>query len=55
MANPDKSGVGSAATWMAAALGFLGIFAGAFRMGLQRLLWIAGCAVGALGLWSTYP
>ncbi|MHB1712680.1 MAG: hypothetical protein ACYCV7_14990 [Acidimicrobiales bacterium] len=55
MANQDKSGFGNAATWAAAALGLLGLVAGAFRIGLQRLLWIATCAVGAVGLWSTYP
>jgi hypothetical protein len=47
--NPD------AATWSAAALGLLGLFAGALTIGLQRLLWIATCAIGAVGLWSTYP
>jgi len=55
MANHDKSGFGKAATWSAAALGFLGLVAGALTIGLQRLLWIATCAVGAVGLWSTYP
>jgi len=55
MANQDKSGFGSAATWATAALGLLGLFAGAFKLGLQRLLWIATCAVGVVGLWSTYP
>jgi hypothetical protein len=55
MANQDKSGVGKAATWSAAALGLLGLFAGALTIGLQRLLWIATCAIGAVGLWSTYP
>jgi hypothetical protein len=58
MANQDKSGFGKAATWSAAALGFLGLVAGALTIGLQRLLWIATCAVGAVGavgLWSTYP
>ena len=55
MANQDKSGFGMAATWAAAALGLLGLVAGGFRIGLQRLLWIATLAVGAVGLWSTYP
>lgn len=55
MANQDKSGFGNAATWSAAALGLLGLFAGALTIGLQRLLWIATCAIGAVGLWSTYP
>ncbi|MGH9303135.1 MAG: hypothetical protein ACRDZ5_01855 [Acidimicrobiales bacterium] len=55
MANQDRSGYGKAATWVAAALGLLGLVAGEFRLGLQRLLWIATCAVGAVGLWSTYP
>lgn len=54
MANQDRSEYGKAATWAAAALGLLGLVAGAFRLGLQRALWIATCAVGALGLWSTY-
>ena len=54
MASQDRSGYGKAATWAAAALGLLGLVAGAFRIGLQRLLWIATCAVGAVGLWSTY-
>lgn len=55
MANQDKSGFGNAATWAAAALGLLGLAAGAFRVWLQRLLWAASCAVGVVGLWSTYP
>ena len=55
MGNQDKSGFGNVATWSAAVLGLLGLFAGAFRIGLQRLLWIATVAVGAVGLWSTYP
>jgi len=55
MANQDKGRIGQLATWAAAALGLLGLVAGAFRIGLQRLLWVAGCAVGAVGLWSTYP
>lgn len=55
MANQDKGRIGQVATWAAAALGLLGLVAGAFRVGLQRLLWAAGCAVGAVGLWSTYP
>jgi len=54
MANQDKSGFGKSATWLAAALGLLGLFAGALTVGLQQLLWIATCAVGAVGLWSTY-
>ncbi len=53
-ASQDRSGYGKAATWAAAALGLLGLVAGAFRIGLQRLLWIATCTVGAVGLWSTY-
>lgn len=55
MANQDRSGYGKVATWAAAALGLLGLVAGGFRIGLQRLLWIATCAVGAVGMWSTYP
>jgi hypothetical protein len=35
-------------------LGLLGLVAAGFRIGLQRLLWIGTCAVGAVGLWSTY-
>lgn len=54
MANQDRSDFGKAATWVAAALGLLGLVAGTLRIGLQRLLWIATCAVGAVGLWSTY-
>jgi hypothetical protein len=54
MANRDRSGFGKAATWAAAVLGLLGLVAGTFRIGLQRLLWIATCAVGAVGMWSTY-
>jgi hypothetical protein len=54
MANQDRSGYGKVATWAAAALGLVGLVAGAFRIGLQRLLWIGTCAVGAVGLWSTY-
>jgi len=54
MATQDKSGFGKSATWLAAALGLLGLFAGALTVGLQQLLWIATCAVGAVGLWSTY-
>ena len=38
MANQDKSGFGKAATWSAAAVGFLGLVAGALTIGLQRLL-----------------
>lgn len=55
MANQDRSGYGKVATWAAAALGLLGLAAAGFRIGLQRLLWIATCAVGVVGLWSTYP
>jgi len=55
MANQDRSGYGKVATLAAAALGLLGLVAAGFRIGLQRLLWIATCAVGAVGLWSTYP
>lgn len=54
MANQDRSGVGKVATWAAAILGVLGLFAGGLRVGLQRLLWLATCAVGAVGLWNTY-
>jgi hypothetical protein len=54
MANQDRSGYGKVATWAAAALGLLGLVAAGFRIGLQRLLWIGTCAVGAVGLWSTY-
>jgi len=59
MANQDRSGYGkvatwAAATWAAAALGLLGLVAAGFRIGLQRLLWIGTCAVGAVGMWSTY-
>lgn len=54
MASQDRSDFGRAATWAAAALGLLGLVAGAFEAGLQRLLWIATCVVGAVGLWSTY-
>ena len=54
-ASQDKNGFGNPATWSAAALGLLGLVVGALRIGLQRLLWIATCAVGAVGPWSTYP
>ena len=54
MANQDRSGYGKLATWAAAALGLLGLVAAGFRIGLQRLLWIGTCAVGAVGLWGTY-
>ena len=54
MASQDRSRYGQAATWAAAVLGLLGLAAGAVRIGLQRLLWIATCAAGAVGLWSTY-
>ncbi|MGH9114611.1 MAG: hypothetical protein ACRDWW_02155 [Acidimicrobiales bacterium] len=54
MASQDKSEFGRVAAWAAAALGLLGLVAGAFRIGVQRLLWTATCAVGAVGLWSTY-
>lgn len=54
MANQDRSGYGKVATWAAAALELLGVVAAGFRIGLQRLLWIGTCAVGAVGLWGTY-